>query len=237
MSATYKAKFEANQAAIECLVQNLPGLMFEMGEGWFWLWGPPLELDASAQDFRTHLATFANRANALLALSDANLSAIKSGGAVQIDDGERRSVVALVDTVIFETTFQPLTFSARGDARIQQRPLTERLTELCSRDPFFERAAAMLATSGEDWRELFKVMEIIEKAHGGCPKKRRPASRAAFFRRLEIEEKDWEALHRSARPYRHADAHEDGGPTVRSRHGRLFIQHALKLWLGRSVPS
>lgn len=237
MAAIYKARFEATGAAVECLVQNLPGLSFETEEGQFWLWGLPLGLDAEVQDLRTHLAVFAKRANALLALSDPNLAAINPGGAVQIEDGESRSVIALVDALVFETTFYPVTLSARGGARVQQRPLAERLADLCAREPLFERAAAMLAASGDDWRELFKVMEIIEKAHGGCPKKRRRASRAAFFRKLEIEEKDWEALHRSARPYRHADAYDDGGPTVRSRQGRLLIQHALKLWLERAVPA
>ena len=157
------------------------------------------------------------------------------GGAVRIEDGESRSIIALADTLIFETTFYPVTLSARGGARAQQRPLAERLADLCAREPMFERAAAMLAASGDDWRELFRVMEIIEKAHGGCPKKRRRASRAAFFRKLEIEEKEWEALHRSARPYRHADAHDDGGPTVRAWQGRLLIQHALNLWLDRAI--
>lgn len=141
-----------------------------------------------------------------------------------------------MDTLVLETTFYPVTLSARAGARGQQRPLAERLADLCASEPLFERAAALLAGSGDDWRELFKVMELIEKAHGGCPKRRRRASRAAFFRKLEIEEKDWEALHRSARPYRHADAHDDGGPTVRPRHGRVLIQHALKLWLERAFP-
>ena len=141
-----------------------------------------------------------------------------------------------MDTLVLETTFYPVTLSARGGARVHQRPLAERLADLCSREPLFERAAAMLAESGDDWRELFKVMEIIEKAHGGCPKKRRRASRTAFFRKLEVEEKEWEALHRSARPFRHADAHDDGGPTVRPKQGRILIQHALKLWLERAVP-
>lgn len=235
MTAIYKARLEATEAAVECLVQNLPGLSFETEQGRFWLWGPPLGLNGEVEDLRTHLAVFAKRANALLALSDPNLEAVNPGGAVRIEDGESRSIIALADTLIFETTFYPVTLSARGGARAQQRPLAERLADLCAREPLFERAAAMLAASGDDWRELFKVMEIIEKAHGGCPKKRRRASRAAFFRKLEIEEKEWEALHRSARPYRHADAHDDGGPTVRAWQGRLLIQHALKLWLDRAV--
>ncbi len=217
-------------------MQNLPGLSFEIEENGFWLWGPPLGLDAQVQDLRAHLSVFAKRANALLALSDPGLTAISPGGADQVVNGKSRSVIALVDALIFETTFYPVTLSARGVARVQQRPLAERLADLCAREPLFERAAAMLAASGDDWRELFKVMELIEKAHGGCPKKRRRSSRTAFFRSLEIEEKEWEALHRSARPYRHADAYEDGGPIVRPAQGRVLIQHALKLWLERAVP-
>ena len=203
----------------------------------FWLWGPPLALDANVQDFRDHLAQFTRRANALLALADYGLVAISLGGAVQIDEGRRRSTIPLIDPLIIETTFHPVTLAAKGGARVEQRPLADRLEDLCSVDPLFERAAAMFAASGDDWRELFKVMEIIEKAHGCCPRKRRRASRAAFFRKLEIDESDWEALHRSARPYRHADAHEDGGPIVRAKQGRLLIQHALKLWLERAVPN
>lgn len=236
MTAIYKARFEATEEAIECLALHLPGLSFEKEEDRFWLWGPPLSIDAEIQDLRTRLFVFAKRANALLALSDPNLAAINPGGAVRIEDGKSRSVIALLEGLDVEVVLNPVTLSARGGARVQQRPLAERLADLCAREPLFERAAAMLAASGEDWRELFKVMELIEKAHGGCPMKRRRASRAAFFRMLEMEESEWEALHRSARPYRHADAHDDGGPTVRARQGRLLIQHALKLWLERAVP-
>lgn len=65
-----------------------PGLSFETEGGQFWLWGRPLGLDAHVQDLRTQLAVFAKRANALLALSDPNLTAINPGGAVQIEDGK-----------------------------------------------------------------------------------------------------------------------------------------------------
>lgn len=94
----------------------------------------------------------------------------------------------------------------------------------------------MLAEAGDDLVKLYMVMELIEKAHCGFGKKRERAKREHFCSRMQVNERDWEALHRTARPFRHAEPHEDGGPVVTSCQARILVQHALKLWLEREVP-
>ena len=86
-------------------------------------------------------------------------------------------------------------------------------------------------------RELFKVVELIERAHGGLPNKRNPVERECFFKGIEVAGDDWEALHRSFRPERHAEPHDMAGRTISPRLARILIQHALKLWLAREVPA
>jgi hypothetical protein len=97
-------------------------------------------------------------------------------------------------------------------------------------------AAHFLAHAGDDVREIYRAMEAIEKAHGGWPKKKDRARRATFCAKLGVKEDDWEGLHRTARPRRHAYPHDMQGPTFTPAQARVAVQHALKLWLYREVP-
>jgi hypothetical protein len=111
------------------------------------------------------------------------------------------------------------------------------VAELSGDDPLFALATDILAEVGNDFRELYRAAEAISKAHGGFPKKERRAARLAFCAKLEASEDNWEAIHRSARPSRHAVPHDMEGPRLTARQARLLIQHALKLWLEREVPT
>jgi hypothetical protein len=235
MRANYKAGFVGERAAAEALVNNLPELSVEFDEEGFWLCGEALELGDDQEKWRESLDAFGRKANALLALLGLDLGAIRSGGAIQIVEGNKRNYVLLPELAHFEATFHAATLSATGGGP-PPRPLARRAAELCTREPRFERAANMFSEAGEDVVKLYMVMELIERAHGGFPKKHRRAERETFFRQLQVEEEEWVALHRSARPYRHAEPHEDEGPTMTPRQARSLIQHALKLWLTREVP-
>jgi hypothetical protein len=103
----------------------------------------------------------------------------------------------------------------------------------------FRDASVWLANSGNDLRELYKVMEAIEEAHGGWPSKKKAAdraTRAALCAALMVDEDQWEALHRTARPARHAYPYNMVGHTYTPQQVRAALQHALKVWLERVVP-
>ncbi len=235
MAAIYKAKFQGDAAAIYAVATHLPSVSVEADDGGFWLCGDPLRLGPDQKDLRIQLDAFSRKANALIALTDPNLAAIHPSGAIQVLDGRRRGHILLTEPGYFEINGLPVTLSARGGGR-QPRPLAERLPELSAREPRFERAANLLAEAGEDLVKLYMVMELIERAHGNFPPKKKRADRQAFCNRIEVDEAQWEALHRTARAYRHAEPHEDDGPLVMPRQARYLIQHALKLWLERDVP-
>lgn len=202
--------------------------------GGVWLWGAPLALNPD-QDFREQLSAFTRRANSLLALADPNLSGIRSCGTVEIHRDGRRDRVCLIEGATMEITGGRLTLSARGGGPLP-RPMSERIPELSAREPRFERATNILAECGLDMVKLYMVVELIEFAHGKFPSKNHPERRAEFCRRIEIVESEWEALHRTARPKRHAEPHLDAGPIMTVKQARYLIQHALKLWLEREVP-
>lgn len=229
-----KGRFEGDVKSFEALSTHLPDLSSTVDSGGVWLWGPSLTLDPS-EDFRQQLNAFARRANALLALADPNLSSIRSSGAVEIHQDGRRDVVCLLEGVGLEVTTGTMTLSARGGGP-EPRPIAARIPELCAREPRFERASNLLAECGLDMVKLYMVVELIEFAHGNFPPKKRPVERADFCKRIEILESEWEALHRTARPDRHAEPYHDDGPTMTARQARYLIQHALKLWLEREVP-
>ena len=211
-------------------------LSFEKdSDGIFWLWGEALRLNSSGDDWRGDLSKFIKRANTIIGLENPAIGGLTSLGAVLVEDGESKNHVLLAETANFESTFFPVRLSARGGVP-SPRPWTIRALELGEREPRFEKAAARLASAGDDYRELFKVAEMIEYAHGGLPRKRPRNERLLFFERLQVEEEDWEALHRSARPHRHEEEHVDGGPKITAGQARALLQHALKLWLEREIP-
>ena len=201
----------------------------------FWIGGTPLDLDGWHHDYRGGLEAFAKRANCVIALIDANLSAVQSLGSVEIIDGDKRSRICLVEPACLNYVGAPIVLSARGTTR-PIRPMVERAIELESQNERFSRATTIFAACGEDLRDLFKVVELIERAHGGLPKKRSLVEREAFFQRIEVCEDDWEALHRSFRPERHSEPHDMQGRTISPRLARILVQHVLKLWLAREVP-
>ena len=227
--------FEASEAAIACLSLHLPGLNYEADGVGFWLWGGPLNLRSDREEWRVQLGKFSRTANTIIALADPNALAIRSWGSVKIIDGEKCDHVMLAEPAIFESTFFPVTLSARLGGP-QPRPLAVRAAELTARLPRFEQAANILAECGEDVTKLYMVMELIEKAHGKFPRKRERLKRTAFCNLIQVEEAEWEALHRTARPHRHAEPEDMNGPVLRPRQARALIQHALKLWLEREVP-
>lgn len=230
----HKARFQGSLAAVEAVAAALPALSFEADEGGYWLWGDALEI-GERKSWRQNLSDFSRKANMLIALADPKLTAIHPTGNVKVINGDKCDYVILVEPARIELIGIPVTLSARGGGPLP-RPAAERALELSGREARFEKTASMLAGCGEDLRELFKVMELIERAHGGIPKKHRRPEREEFFRRLQVEEAEWEAAHRAARPHRHAEPHEDGGRVVTPRQARYLIQHTLKLWLEREVP-
>ncbi len=230
-----KALFEADEAATRSLASAFPGLSFEGDEDLHWLWGEPLALGTDHDRWREQLEAFSRKANTIIALLDPGLKAIRSWGSIQTEDGNSHHFVMLAEPLALEVIISPVTLSARGGGP-PQRPLSVRAIELSQREPRFERATNILAEAGDDLTKLYMVMELIEKAHGSFPKKNRPKQRADFCRRIQVEQTEWEALHRSARPYRHAEPHEDEGPILTPTRARSLLQHSLKLWLEREVP-
>jgi hypothetical protein len=230
-----KAMFDASEAAIACVASNLPGLNYDANGVGFWVWGDPLELGSDVKEWREQLRTFSRRANAIIALSDPNLSAIRSCGSIQIIDGDKCDHVMLAEPPIFESIFFPVTLSAKLGGP-PPRPLAVRAAELTARQPRFEQAANILAECGEDLPKLYMVMELIERQHGKFPPKSQPLERTAFCNLIQVEEAEWAALHRTARPHRHAEPHDMARPVLTPRQARTLIQHALKLWLEREVP-
>jgi hypothetical protein len=181
---------------------------------------------------------FTDFANTLLAVSSSDARAITpSGQLYRIDENGARHHRLLADPGSYALVLYLVTLSARGStSRGQPRLLSERVAELCGRSEYFRKAGALLARAGDDLRELYKVMEVIEKAHGGWPKKKDRAGRAAFCAALQVNENEWEALHRTARPTRHAYPHDMNGPTYAPPQVRIALQHAMKIWLEREVP-
>lgn len=234
--AVQKAMFQGELEAIEAVAMHLKGLSFERDGTGFWIWGAPLALGSTQAHWRDRLDAFTRKANTLVALSSPSLAAIYATGAIQIVDGDRRDHVLLADPIFIEIIYPPITLSARG-RKPTQRLFADRAAELCESDPQFEQAANILAECGDNVARLYMAMEHIELAHGGFPPKKKAAQRRAFCERLGVSEADWEALHRTARPHRHAKPHEDWGPTMTPRQMRHLIQHALKLWLEREVPA
>lgn len=231
----HKAAFTASGQAVNVLCRELVGLQSEASGDVFWLWGPSLNLGPTGNHWRERLEEFARRANVLIAVSDATLQAIHPTGALLVGDGQTMVPHMIAEPAVYQLTGGPVTFNARGVSG-PLRSIAERALELCSREPRFERAANILADCGDDLVKLYMVMELIEKAHGCFASKKHPDERRAFCERIEVREEDWVALHRTARPFRHAEPHEDDGPVVSPRHARALIQHALKLWVVREVP-
>lgn len=234
MAIVTKAMFVGDEAAVQCVAAHKPGLSFEAEGIGFWLWGPPLELSSDRKLWREELWKFSREANTIIALSDPHLSAIRSWGSVQVIEGEHCDQVMLVEPAVFEIIAMPVTLSGRGAGR-PPRPLAVRSVELSQQQPRFERATNLFAECGTDLTKLYMVMELIEKQHGGFPPKKQPVKRTEFCTLIQVEEAEWAALHRTARPFRHAEPHEDEGPVLTPNQARALIQHALKLWLERDV--
>lgn len=205
-------------------------------ENTFWVGGTPLDLGGCFGNFRLGLKQFSEHANCLIALIDADLSSVSSLGCLEVIEGETRHRICLVESARLEFVGQPIVLEARGTTR-PIRPMAQRAIELLAREERFCHATTIFAACGEDMRELFKVAELIEIAHGRMPKKTKPIERENFFKTIEVAADDWEALQRSFRPKRHAEPHDMVGRTISPRLARILIQHALKLWLAREVPA
>lgn len=235
---THRAIFRVTERTLTSLITHWPELTFEPCEDadTFWIGGRQLDLNDFNGDYRTGLAAFVEKANCLIALTDAKLSGVQSLGSLEVIDGDKRHRICLVKPARLEMMGAPIILSTRGTTR-PLRSLVARASDLLVRDDRFARATTIFAACGEDLRELFKVVELIERAHGKLPNKRSSKERQAFFHRIEVAADDWEALHRSFRPQRHAEAHDMEGRTVSPRLARLLIHHALKLWLAREIPA
>lgn len=234
MAEILKVLFDGEEPAIKLVAESC-GLSFEAEGERFWLWGDALQLSKDLKGWRHELERFSRKANAIIALSDPALSAIHPYGSVLTISGDQHRHVLLSKPTQIEITGYPVTLMVRGGGP-PPRPLADRVPELCARLDRFERAANILAECGNDLAKLYFVMELVERAHGGFPPKKQRKERGAFCRRIQVEEPEWEALHRTARPFRHAEPHEDEGPVVSPRQARILLQHVLKLWLSREVP-
>ena len=234
----YRAIFRANEQTLSALAQYWHELVVEPCDDadTFWIGGPPLDLATCSDNYRIGLAEFSERANCVIALSDAKLSAIQPLGSIEVINGDQRERICLVEPAHIEYIGMPIILSARGTTR-PIRPMDVRAVELLAEDERFRKATTGFAACGLDMGELFKVVELIERAHGKLPPKRQTMKREAFFQRIEMSEDDWEALHRSFRPDRHAEPHDMGGRTMSPRLARILVQNALKLWLEREVPN
>ena len=234
MAEILKVLFDGEQPAIKLVAESC-GLSFEAEGERFWVWGDALQLSQDSKEWRHELESFSRKANAIIALSDPTLGAIHPYGSVLTINGDRHHHVLLVEPVQIEITGSFVTLMARGGGP-PARPLADRVPELCARLERFERAANILAECGNDLVKLYFVMELVERAHGGFPPKKKRKRREEFCRRIEVEEREWEALHRTARPFRHAEPHEEKGPVLSPQQARILLQHVLKLWLIREVP-
>lgn len=239
MAVIYRTRFIGEREAIDALAAHLPELIVEEdGEGGYWISSPQLQFVPPADTYRDQIDKFTRLANTLIALSDPRLTAINHQGAIEAWDGTRCDRILLAETAVFEAIIFPATLSATGQtAEIPSRPIAVRAAELSAREPRFERATNIIAECGEDVPRLYMVMELIEKAHGGFPKKADRPGREAFSKRVEVREEEWAALHRTARPHRHAEPYDDPGPILTVSQVRLLLHHALKLWLAREVPT
>src|SRR4051794_6629319 len=171
------------------------------------------------------VARFTDCANTLLAISNSNAGTIRQQGSLYRIDENGRHYSILLEAGSCAVVGYPIALSARGSTiREQPRPMGDRVAELCSRSEPFLKAGALLAHAGDDLRELHKVMEVIEKAHGGWSKKDK-TGRAAFCTALQVNEAEWDGLHRTARPTRHAYPHDMNGPTYAPPQVRVALQH------------
>ena len=219
------------------LTELIPGLKFREDGGVRFVWEPNL-LVGREDNWRSAIQEFIDRLNCLLFIDDPYTnSVVSTGSIVRVRPDGRRDRVLLIDSGIFELSVHSITLSARGGSgRQEPRSLHVRALELASRLERFRKAGAILAKSGDNFGQIFMAAELIEKAHGGLPSKNKALERAKFFARTGIDPFSWEALHRSARPARHAEPHIDGGPTISAKQAKLLVHHALKAWVEREVP-
>ena len=237
MTDHWWAGYNGSDESFRVVSEHLPSLKVRR-EGETTLLSDPC-LDLGSKDTRrVDLAKFTDLANAVLLLSNSNADPIRQHGPVFLEDENGcRHYVLLPETGVFSLVFYPVTLSARGVTGAREpRALGARVAEFFARSDHFAKASAFLTNAGNDLREIYKAMEAIERGHGGWPKKADRERRAAFCAALMVEEDEWEALHRTARPARHAYPHNMVGHTFTANQVRAAVQHALKVWLEREVP-
>ncbi len=191
------------------------------------VWGPLPGVTGS--DLRRELSVGLQRINGLLALHDPTLApVVAAGGLVRIDaDGSRHPTVMPHDSYHGHS----VTISGRGTGHRVRRTVAERVDDLSQRKPDFEAAARYLG-AGDDFADLYKVMEAIKQAHGGWNK-----MTAGLLEALGSSKEQWDALLRSARPRRHAYPSEDPGPVYLPAQAKNALRQILMHWLDRDVPS
>ena len=236
MSASWWVGFAGPEASFRRLKELWPDLEIREEEKTILLGGKPVDLrDTSRHE---DVARFTDLANAVLLLDRYDAGPIKHAGPVYYEnESGLRHPVLLAEPGSYSMVVHPIILGTNGFTdRRQARPLTERVTELCSRSDHFRKAAAFLADAGHDLREIFKAMEAIEKGHNPKGWTKDKAQRAALCRALNTTENQWEALRRTCRPARHAYPHDMNGLTYNAVQARAAVHHALKVWLEREVP-
>jgi hypothetical protein len=237
MAEKWWAEFLGTNGSFDELLRLFPTVQRRDCDGHTYLVGSPLKLGPDPEHWREEAETFADTANRSLVLSNPFAAPIKVANTVRCEGKAGVETRSLPERPKSDSITHPVVLRARMDTRKGTvRPLPEREAQLSARDPKFASAVRILAMAGTDLRELYRAAEAIENAHGGFPPIKKPTQRSAFCHMIEVSEDDWAALHRSARPARHALPHDMSGPTITATQARVLIQHALKLWLEREVP-
>ncbi len=223
------------------MLQKLISDLRRRDEGeYIFLSRPGLNLGERPEARREVLAAFKEDLNAVLTLEAPSASPIEEVGSVYREgvDG-RRGYVVLTGAEAYALASTPIVLQALGSTQKRiGRPIAERVAELRRRSEEFRRATNIFATAGEDFRELYCVMEAIIEGHRGSPKKTKKAAQVDFLNSTHFPKEQWEGLFRSARPVRHAYLHEgEDGVTYKPVQARAAIHHALKLWLECEVPA
>jgi hypothetical protein len=243
MADTWWLGIRGERSSIDALRFYFPDLQVEPREGHWMVATSRLIPDlGSKEQFRQSLDDFLDLANVLLVMRDPTLTALEVVGPLECESpegGRGRTLVTKPGN--YRVTGHSILLAARGvSGGPTPRPIADRVAELMASSKEFYDASRMLARAGEDFGELWKVMEAIEKAHGGWPDKKtvaKRAQRAALASALQVPELQWEAYHRSGRPDRHYEPHDMSGVTYTAQQVRIGLQHALHVWLDRENPA
>jgi hypothetical protein len=170
--------FAGPDSSFEALSGLLPEVKVRKGDGHVFLGGTPLKITGH-DTLRDDVARFTDFANALLVLSSSDTVPIRFHGPIYQETGGSRQWTTTIEPAKIPLAGCPVILSGTGStSRPKPRALSIRVAELFARCDHFRDASVWLASAGDDLRELYKVMEAIERLTGaGRERKKRLVGR------------------------------------------------------------